>query len=129
MCIWLRFVGTEGSSLAEAVRTGKNSDAKKAAFSQWWRPIDGGAKRTGYNIYTTLDDGTAIRYTEWVPYNRKVVPWGPIWPENDDDMKGFVELFNRTADPNENINLADQADMKDVIAQLRPQLRAGWRGL
>ncbi len=50
---------------------------------------------------------------------------GPIWPaavETD-----LTELYNRRDDPDENINLAADPSLKDVVAALSVQLRSGWR--
>ena len=43
---------SDGASLA--------TNLKRAAFSQW--PMHGAM---GYNIFTTMMDGSPVRYTEW----------------------------------------------------------------
>ena len=133
---------TEGASLARNVRgpdagkpdadaplRARSSDAlvaKAAAFGQWPMVIDGEA-RMGYNVYTRLptsvDSGRSwVRYTEWVRYNDTGPVHGPIWQQPP-----INELYNRSADPNENVNLAGLASMQRVVGVLSTQLHAGWR--
>ena len=121
---------TEGASLAAAVR-GAGVPAKKAAFGQWPKKV-AGRSAMGYNLYTflspELDRGAAsqVRYTEWVKYNKSGDVHGPVWQK---DLSGIVELYNRTADPGENFNLAEKPEMAAIVANLSAQLHAGWRAL
>ena len=39
------------------------------------------------------------------------------------------ELYNHTADPDENVNVANDTALAPVVAALSAQLRAGWRAL
>jgi iduronate 2-sulfatase len=138
---------TEGASLGAAVRannagdtaaitttlangdvTGAGVGGKVAAFGQWPKTLKAGAKM-GYNIYThvptSLDSSNAqVRYTEWVDYNTSGAVNTPIWQP---DLAGITELYNRTEDPNENVNLSELPAMKEIVAALSAQLHAGWR--
>jgi hypothetical protein len=89
---------------------------KTAAFGQW--PMGG---HMGYNIYTYVDGSLSslVRYTEWV----STKDYTPIW-----NKTAGVELYNRTADPNENINLASKPEMAPVVKQLSKLLHENWRG-
>lgn len=106
---------TEGVSLASTVRD-PTKPAKHAAFYQWPK-----GKAMGYSIATTVD-GWSTRYTEWVLYD-KVTHVG-IWS----NVSG-VELYNKTADPQENVNLAGSPELADAKARLSAQLHAGWRAM
>lgn len=127
---------TEGASLRPAV-TGQDThtssisavpaSGKPAAFGQWPKRVGNGSM--GYILHTTLprslDPGMAlVRYTEWVPYNKTDGVNSPIWPQSPD---GINELYNRTADPNENHNLSRLPQYKAIVSALSKQLRAGWR--
>jgi hypothetical protein len=89
---------------------------KTAAFGQW--PMGG---KMGYNMYTYVDGSSSslVRYTEWV----STKDYTPLW-----NSTAAVELYNRTADPNENLNLAGRPEMAAVIKQLSALLHANWRG-
>ena len=50
----------------------------------------------------------------------------PIWNANP-APGNFTELYNRTADPNENLNIANLPEMQAVVARLSAMLHAGWR--
>ena len=76
----------------------------------------------GHNLYSTLEDGSEIRYTEWTKYNQ--MSHGPVW-----DRVAGRELYNRSADPEESQNIAERAGLTDVIGRLSQQLRAGWRAI
>lgn len=135
---------TEGASLATAVRSGGGQStrrkrqgdgrggedealAKTAAFGQWPMKVEG-ERRMGYNLYTRLPASLDarrpfVRYTEWALYNDSGPVHGPIWLR-----ERINELYNRSADPNENFNLAGVASLRGVVDALSSQLRAGWRG-
>ena len=118
---------TEGASLKPLITQGPaapsaGSDAFAAAFGQW----PGKGDKMGYNIFTYVtslcgSEPSLVRYTEWVTYDKKKA--APIW----DEVAG-VELYNRTADPNENQNIAARPGVADVVRELSRRLRAGWRG-
>ena len=73
----------------------------------------------GYNIYTKVN-GDRVRYTEWVGYKDNA----PVWSEN-----AGVELYNHSADPGENFNIAQEPNLKGVVAELSEKLHAGWRAV
>jgi hypothetical protein len=70
----------------------------------------------------TTVDGWSTRYTEWALYDKTA--HAGIWS----NVSG-VELYNKTADPEENVNLAESAALADVKARLSTQLHAGWRAM
>ena len=122
---------TEGASLAATVlRAGV--PAKRAAFGQWPKNDVAGRKAMGYSIYTMLpaelDQGATsqVRYTEWVVYNKSGLVHGPVWQQH---LSGINELYNRSADPDENVNLASRPELATIVANLSAQLHAGWRAL
>ena len=86
----------------------------------------GGSKRMGYNIYT-MHGGSSVRYTEWVQYSKSGDTHGPVWPAAGEAVVN--ELYNHTADPDENVNVANDTALAPVVAALSAQLRAGWRAL
>eukprot|EP00937_MAST-01D_sp_MAST-1D-sp2_P007433 g7433.t1 len=113
---------TEGASLRPLIMpqvAGSGGDVreKAAAFGQW--SLGG---HMGYNLYSALEDGSEIRYTEWTKYN--TTSHGPVWSH----VAGR-ELYNRSADPEEGENIAERAGLKDVVARLSQRLRAGWRAI
>ena len=77
----------------------------------------------GYNVVTRLNDtcSTLVRYTEWVEYNSTTNI--PDWSQ----LHG-VELYNRTADPAEDWNMANKAAYAAAASELSGLLRRGWRG-
>ena len=75
----------------------------------------------GYSVVTTID-GWAVRYTEWVTYDKK--SHSGDWA----DSHG-VELYNHTGDPDENANQAGSAVYKVAQAALSAKLHAGWRAV
>jgi arylsulfatase A-like enzyme len=91
----------EGTSLVSVLT--ENRPVKAAAFSQYRR---GGAE--GRSIRTDTH-----RYTEW--RNR-----------TSGEIVAKV-LFDHREDPQENINLADSPDVKDITARLAVQLASGWQ--
>ncbi len=84
---------------------------KKAAFSQYGR-----GRSSSYNAtkdpmgYTMRTD--RYRYTEWIAPDKKVVG---------------VELYDQQADPQDNVNLANHPEQKNLVAELSKQLHAGWK--
>ena len=113
---------TEGASLKplimpQAVGGGGDVSEKVAAFGQW--SLGG---HMGYNLYTNLDDGSEVRYTEWTKYNKK--SHGPVWGK----IAGR-ELYNRSADPEESENIVERAGLNNTVVRLSQRLRAGWRAV
>lgn len=94
--------GLEGMSLVPVINQ-PDRPWKKAAFSQYPR-----RKAMGYSMRTDR-----YRYTEWSEPGAQPVG---------------VELYDHREDPDENVNLADQPERKDLIEALSKQLHAGWRG-
>lgn len=116
-------VCTEGASLGPVVRDPANNMAKKAAFYQWKI-----GKSTGYSLATRMveelgvgaaADGCFYRYTEWV----EAKDYKPVWDKNNG-----VELYNITADPEENVNIASKAP-EELVNALKKVLHEGWRGM
>ena len=123
---------TEGASLKSLITqqgpapppsaSSTGSNAFAAAFAQWPSKKD----TMGYNIFTYVtslsgSEPSLVRYTEWAHYDKKTA--APIW-----DKVAGVELYNRTADPNENRNIAATPGVTDVVKELSRRLHAGWRG-
>lgn len=69
----------------------------------------------GYSLRTKTH-----RYTEWIEISHKT--FKPDWNNVVER-----ELYDHIFDPNENLNLANKPEMKDVIEVLRRQLIMGWR--
>ena len=91
-------------------------DWKSAAFSQFHRrpKVSADGKRyMGYSINTYNH-----HYVEWYTWNHKKGLRG---------KKVDVELYDRSADPHEFVNIAAQEDMKGIVAQLSLQLEQGWQ--
>jgi hypothetical protein len=74
----------------------------------------------GYSMVTRLEDGAEYRYTEWPKF---VSVGNADWTQ----LAGR-ELYNHTADPQENRNVAAEPGCAAVVAELSKQLRTGWRG-
>lgn len=96
--------GLEGTSLAP-VLDAPDRAWKKAAFSQYPRH---GGKIMGYSMRTDC-----YRYTEW----KQVADGSPMG----------VEVYDHANDPDENVNVADRPEYKELTAQLSRQFHAGWR--
>ena len=126
-------VCVEGTSLTPLLQD-PNQQWKKAAFSQYPRPNTGmtvipneppfnhnehGENVMGYSI--RVDQ---YRFTEWYRFNRTTAT------PNFTDIWG-TELYNHTEPTvffnDENINMANQTDMKGLVESLRKMLHAGWR--
>lgn len=93
--------GLEGISLVP-VMDNPNRPWKKAAFSQYPR-----GKVMGYSMRTDR-----YRYTEWVEPGKEPVG---------------IELYDHQNDPDENINIANQPENKELVLKLSKMLHAGWR--
>ena len=94
--------GLEGTSLAPVIDR-PDRPWKTAAFSQYPR-----GKVMGYSIRTDR-----YRYTEWLPRSGG----DPV----------ARELYDHREDPQENVNLANRPENKDLVAKLTKQLKAGWK--
>jgi arylsulfatase A-like enzyme len=115
---------TEGVSLAPLVRTEGTEGAagvpKAAAFSQW--------QMNGHNAFSTwtrLSDGSPVRYTEWQNYDHsdKNGVFKAVWAV---PPSFGAELYNHSADPDENHNIVATASQA-VLDALRKTLHEGWR--
>ena len=74
----------------------------------------------GYSMLTRLE-GALLRYTEWVRFPGPSNAWQPVWSE-----LYATELYNHTADPEENHNIFLEIGGSDVAKALRKRLRMGW---
>ena len=122
----------EGSSVVPLLKN-PQQQWKKGAFSQFPRPSSGlkeipdhppfdsehGENVMGYTV--RVDE---YRFTEWVRFNRTTAKpnWNDVWG---------TELYNHTQPTvffnDENINMANDTQMKPTIDELRKLLHAGWR--
>ena len=89
---------------------------KSAAFSQFHR-----------NPRVTPDKGRYMGYSMVTP-EYHFVQWRQ-WDHEQSSAGEVValELYDRNADPDENINIAGQAENRQLIDQLTLQLERGWR--
>jgi iduronate 2-sulfatase len=94
--------GLEGTSFAPLLKDPKRA-WKSAAFSQYPR-----GRLMGYAIRTDR-----YRYVEWVTRDKRKVEGR--------------ELYDHRNDEDENVNIANRAENKDLVSKLSEQLRAGWR--
>jgi hypothetical protein len=76
----------------------------------------------GYTMVTKGEDGCEYRYTEWADFNTEGFAFKVNWGRNVG-----TELYNHTADPGENVNLAGSSgsNIKDLTARLSKLLHAG----
>ncbi len=79
---------------------------KTAAFSQYPKG------------FTNRFMGRAMRTDRW-----RYVEWRDLF----DDRLAAVELYDHASDPEENVNVAAEADRKGIVAELGRKLQAGWR--
>jgi arylsulfatase A-like enzyme len=98
----------EGSSFAPVLDEPAR-EWKKAAFSQYPRSADG-KKLMGYSMRTDR-----YRFTRWVD-------------RDDPEHVDSVELYDHQTDPQENVNIANDPQQKDVVEQLTRQWKQGWSG-
>jgi iduronate 2-sulfatase len=94
--------GTEGTSF-KPLLDDPGRAWKKAAFS--WYPKGG---RMGVAMRTDRH-----RYVEWSDKSGAVAA---------------VELYDHQSNPHENLNVADRAENKRLLEELRARMRAGWAG-
>ena len=74
----------------------------------------------GYTLVTKASDGCEYRYTEWADFNTKGFDRRVNWERNVG-----TELYNHTADPGENVNLAGNAATSSLATVLSKMLRVG----
>ncbi|HEV8605483.1 MAG TPA: sulfatase [Tepidisphaeraceae bacterium] len=98
----------EGVS-AKALVDEPNRAWKTAAFSQYPRN-PAGKSLMGYTMRTDR-----YRFTRWVQ-------------RNDPSKIEAVELYDHSVDPQENQNLAEASENKDLVGQLHRRMNAGWKG-
>lgn len=93
--------GLEGTSLAPVIEHPGRA-WKKAAFSQYPR-----AGLMGHSMRTDR-----YRYTEWAEEGKEPLA---------------RELYDHRTDPDENTNIANAPENKDLVASLSKMLASGWR--
>ncbi|UCD30336.1 MAG: sulfatase [Planctomycetota bacterium] len=93
--------GLEGTSLVP-VMNDPGRPWKKAAFSQYPR-----GPHMGYSMKTDR-----YRYTEWAEKGKEPVG---------------IELYDHQNDPDENVNIANRPENKELVAKLSKMLHAGWQ--
>jgi arylsulfatase A-like enzyme len=99
-------VELEGLSLKKLIEN-PNINWKSAAFSQYPRKVKD-KKLMGYTMKTDH-----YRYTEW--------------KDQENGKIDSRELYNHAIDPEENTNLAKNADYQSLIKELSKQLQEGWQ--
>lgn len=104
-------VCSEGMSLIPLI-TYPSDAIKDASFSQF-RQNDA---TMGYTMRTDQ-----YRYTEWVAFD-DAPDYGPNWAR-----LRAAELYNNTADADENYNRADDGDYSSIRSYLSTMLHNGWR--
>ena len=126
-------VCVEGTSLTPLLKD-PNQMLKKAAFSQYPRPASGMTVIPNKPAFDTTEHNENVmgytmrvdqyRFTEWYRFNHTTAT------PNFTDIWG-TELYNHTEPTvffnDENVNMADQTDMQDLVKSLRKMLQAGWR--
>ena len=126
-------VCVEGTSLTPLLKD-PTQQWKKAAFSQYARPAGGMIVIPNEPAFDKTEHeenvmGYSIRvdqyrFTDWYRFNRTTAT------PNFTDIWG-TELYNHTEPVvffnDENINMAHQPDMQDMVQKLRKILQAGWR--
>ena len=119
---------TEGTSFVPLARKLANTrDAnnlneaiswKNASYSQY---IRGGNGETlmGYSMTTDTD----LRFTAWVDFDvsTNTTEW------KMDSEKAAFELYNHTSDGADNVNIANDVDKSELVADLFEKLKLGWR--
>jgi len=98
----------EGTSLVPVLRDPAKS-IKTAAFSQYPRSADS-LQLMGYSMRTDR-----YRFTRWVH-------------RQNHEKVHAIELYDHLTDPQENVNIADDAQRAGLVAELTKQWRAGWQG-
>ena len=128
-------VCVEGTSMTPLFKD-PDQQWKKAAFSQFARPANGMTKIPNEPPFNPTEHkenvmGYSIRvdqyrFTEWYRFNRTTAT------PNFTDIWG-TELYNHTEPTvffnDENINMAHQPEVQDLVDSLRTMLQAGWRAV
>jgi arylsulfatase A-like enzyme len=96
----------EGTSFAPLIFHFPNWDWKQAVFSEYLRP--GKPPYHGRSVR----EAEQWRYTEWTDPEGKLVG---------------RELYSEVNDPDETINLADDPEHREAVAEMAKILHAGWR--
>jgi iduronate 2-sulfatase len=89
---------------------------KTAAFSQFHRRpriSPDGKRYMGYSMKTSQ-----YHYVEWYHWDNKLKVKGEL---------AATELYDNLVDPDENVNIAGNEEMKEIISDLSQQLKMGWR--
>jgi iduronate 2-sulfatase len=107
----------QGTSLVPLLEN-PDQDWKTAAFSQfllgrYGRTTTVKGEQMGYAIRTDR-----YRYVEWYVWNKE---------ENEAGDLLCRELFDHQTDPQENKNIAEIPEYKNVVESLSQQLKRGWR--
>jgi hypothetical protein len=97
----------EGTSLVPVLRD-PSAQVKGAAFSQYPRGVNG-KRLMGYSMRTDR-----YRFTKWVH-------------ADDHSQVDAIELYDHQVDPQENTNIAAEAENAELVATLDRQWQAGWR--
>jgi iduronate 2-sulfatase len=98
----------EGTSLVPVLHNPGHA-VKTAAFSQYPRKLKD-KQLMGYTMRTDH-----YRLTRWL--------------DRDDHSKvDAVEFYDEVADPQENVNIANDPKNADLVARLTAQWQAGWKG-
>ena len=107
----------QGTSLVPLIEN-PDTEWKTAAFSQFLlgrygrsKTIDG--ERMGYAIRTDR-----YRYVEWYKWNKEEKKKGNFLSN---------ELFDHKTDPQENLNIAKEPELKETVELISQQLKMGWR--
>ncbi|NJN41511.1 MAG: sulfatase, partial [Flammeovirgaceae bacterium] len=89
---------------------------KSAAFSQFQRRPRESIDGQNYMGYSMITD--RYHYVEW---------YG--WDQTNKEVLDFAatELYDLQNDPEENTNMANQIDKKELLDQLSKQLKRGWK--
>lgn len=123
---------TEGSSLVPVIHNVASPSPnttlqwKSAAFTQYPRPSTSIQHNSGSpNLADIRVMGYSMRtdeqrYTEWIGYDPTTFTanWTQVYTR---------ELYDHSADPDEDVNVADDPQFARLVAQLSLQLRDGWR--
>ena len=128
-------VCVEGTSLTPLLHDPKK-EWKKAAFSQFVRPYFGMTSIPDEPAFKASEHKESVmgytirvdqyRFIEWYRFNcTTAIP-------NFTDIWG-TELYNHTKPTvffdDENVNMANQPEMQDLVKSLRKMLQAGWRAV
>ena len=99
----------EGLSLKPVLNDPKAS-VKSAAFSQYPRSVNKQKRLMGYSMRTDR-----YRFTRWV--------------HKDDHSKvDAIELYDHEKDPQENLNIANNPENRELVEKLTKEWEAGWEG-